>query len=183
MPIRFQCNSCSAGFRASDEQAGQQLPCPKCGSVIQVPVAQATIAPSDKPLDETESASLAETQVNPFAGIAEKVTADGGRAAAPPLAPPAATASTPPPAPPAAQPPPPAPANSNAFQSPQAPREDPREVDLTQVKITDIDLPFWSVFKLVFKAWVAALMMMFALWLILAGIMLVLGFGMFAVGL
>ncbi|MCA9240119.1 MAG: hypothetical protein KDA37_07970 [Planctomycetales bacterium] len=63
MPIRFQCGNCGAGFKAADEHAGHQLPCPKCGSEMRVPADQAIIAPQDDPLDETESSGLADTMI------------------------------------------------------------------------------------------------------------------------
>lgn len=171
MPIRFQCSACGAAFKAADDHAGQQLPCPKCGSALQVPIAQATLAPPDDPLDETENSGLAETQVNPLAGIAKKVDEKKRPAAAAPPPPP-----PPPPIKSALVEPPP-----NAFQSPQTAPE-PRDLDLTRVKITDIDLPFWSIFRLSLKFWAVALLLTFALWLVMAVLAMVIGVGFTAIG-
>lgn len=60
MPIEFRCPACGNGARASDDQAGRRLPCPRCGEPILVPNAAAnqekaaTSAPAPAPPDEEE---------------------------------------------------------------------------------------------------------------------------------
>lgn len=37
MPIKVQCNSCGAGFKAKDELAGRRVKCPKCKQALTIP--------------------------------------------------------------------------------------------------------------------------------------------------
>ncbi len=186
MPIRFQCGQCGAGFKAADAQAGQQMPCPKCGGTIQVPLPsappaaevmpEATLAPPDDPLDETESASMGETRVNPFVGIAKKSPESLSQGLP-----------TPPPPPPLAPLSPQKPAEPNAFESPVTPAEEPREVDLTRVKIVNIDLSFWTVLRLTLRFSLAAMLIGFVAWLLIVVFLflveIVFGVGIFGVSL
>lgn len=168
MAIRFQCSECGAGFKAGDSQGGVELPCPKCGANIRVPSFdtppstppanaaprsdEAQLAPPDDPLDETESFGFGDTQVNPFVGLGQE--------------------KTPPPPPP----PPPAPAPAaNAFQSPQAPIERPRDVSLTDVRIVDIDLRFGTIFKLLLKVWIVSLAFGLAAWVLMFVLLMLFG--------
>lgn len=166
MPIRFQCSQCGAGFKAGDAQGGLELPCPKCGANIQVPppgapMPEARLAPLDDPLDETQSSGFGDTQVNPFVRPAQPAAEPDAGEGPPDL-------SAPPP------PPPPAATRSNAFESPRAPIERPRDVTLGgDVRVVDIKVPFWSIARLLFQIWLILLVLSFAAWALMAAVLAV----------
>lgn len=48
MPIPITCNNCNAKISAKDTLAGKRVKCPKCDSVLQIPLATKANAPSDE---------------------------------------------------------------------------------------------------------------------------------------
>ena len=79
------------------------------------------------------------------------------------------------------------PAEPNAFESPVTPAEEPREVDLTRVKIVNIDLSFWTVLRLTLRFSLAAMLIGFVAWLLIVVFLflveIVFGVGIFGVSL
>ena len=83
MPIEFHCTGCRQQLRVSDESAGKNAKCPKCGTIVVVPSAGGLLgaAPSGYP---------SESQPPWQVGEAAKLSGLGGSApgASPRAAPP-----------------------------------------------------------------------------------------------
>lgn len=159
--IRFNCQRCGVGVKAPVDRAGATLPCPKCGTALQVPHQQ--VPP---PTDEA-------TQ---FANIAA--------AASPP-------ATSPPPAQPIIAPPlagdasqPVAPDTSSPYTPPKAKTTVSTErVSNSGVRIVDIQVPFSSVFKFAFQLWISMFLIGVVVWVIIMAITLLLGAGLASLGI
>lgn len=151
MPIKFNCNACSAAIKAPETHAGQTLPCPKCGTAVTVPtVAQGASATAvdvppafPEPSDPEAPAELPEIVTN--------------------------RVDVPPPAPvvqyPSSEEAP------NAYSAPQTVARPTQSLDLSDIRIVDIDVPFWSVFKFAFRFFAANLLLVAVLY----GVMFLLG--------
>lgn len=134
MPIKFQCAACAAPIKAPDTHAGHNLPCPKCGQPVQVPLAAtppaaATSAPPVMPavmpavMDVEDQGELPQIIVQDAPPIAAEVPEfDDSAISAPPMMSQRTT--------------------SDGLQS---------------VRVVDLDLPFKSVFKFAFQFFISNL--------------------------
>jgi len=164
MPIKFNCPACAAAIKAPETHAGETLPCPKCEHAVTVPAAELPDAPQaevgiDVPPDIPPQ--FPPTDASPVElELPEIVTG----------------ADTPPPAPTsaAATPPLPLPVNAtNAFVAPQTDTRPAIRTDLTDIRIVDFDIPFWSIFKFTLKFLVSASILTVAFYAIAFVILLV----------
>lgn len=160
MPIKFNCPSCSAAIKAPDTHAGQTLPCPKCGQPVVVAAAPAPTAVTSSPTPPT----LPQVEEpEPIDEVPEIITRDSRTTSAPP--PVSSVAPAPTGAPP-----------TDAFAAPQTRSERPLDVNLQDVRIVDLKLPFGSVFKFS----VQLVLSNFLLIGVVYGVILVIGIAIFA---
>ena len=176
--IRFNCERCGVGVKAPTDRAGATLPCPKCGTALQVPNRQIPTTDSASPPDEA-------TQ---FANIAAAAKANPAQ----PPVPPAPEASAPPAQPIIA---PPisgaAPAAQSSVSDANAPYSPPQteatvsteRVSNSGVRIVDIQVPFSSVFKFAFQLWISMFLIGAVVWMIIMAITLLLGVGLAGLGM
>ncbi len=62
MAIEARCPHCESTIRAADKYAGQQVKCPKCGGVMQVPGAAAPVAVAASATPPTPQSAVEEAQ-------------------------------------------------------------------------------------------------------------------------
>ncbi len=74
MAIEVTCAHCRAKLTTDESKAGRRAKCPKCGGVIEIPLASASLAGDDEVLD---------AEIDPFRGLAD----DEYQLEAPPAAP------------------------------------------------------------------------------------------------
>lgn len=133
MPIKFQCSHCNSSIKAPETHAGKNLPCPKCGQTLSVPMAKP--APASVATEQTGPAAEPDLpQVSapePEAdAIPEIIVRQPGQAKTPP---PVSKGEVP--------------TAPNAFAPPQTRSTPAANVDRSNVRIVDLRLPFSSVFR------------------------------------
>lgn len=196
MPIKFNCPACAAAIKAPETHAGQTLPCPKCSHAVTVPQAGAENAPPGEvpPADADAKAGGGELppdlppQFPPVDSspveteLPEIVT---GADVPPPAPTPAVTApTTPEPTATVSTPPLSLPAHAaNAFAAPQTVARSTSVGDLTDVRIVDIEIPFWSLFKFTFRLFVCSTILGVALYAVILAIIVAIAALLGAAGL
>lgn len=189
MPIKFNCPACAAAIKAPETHAGQTLPCPKCGHAVTVPQAPAENTPPAEvpPADADANAGAGELppdlppQFPPVDSspieteLPEIVTGADVPPPAPTSTAATATVSTPPLTMPADA--------ASAFAAPQTVARPTSVGDLTDVRIVDLEIPFWSLFKFTFKLFVCSTILGVALYAVMFAVLFaiaaVLGVGSF----
>lgn len=153
MPIKFHCSHCQAPIKAPDTHAGQTLPCPKCGQPVLVapeaPAPPAPAAPAPPPSPPSPPEPVLPSAPEPVElDVPQIVTHDKRPAGSvPPVA-------TPPPV--------------TGFEPPQTPTGGAvRDVNLTDVRVVDLKIPFGSVFKFAVQFFLCNMLLGFVLWLVM----------------